>query len=130
MWKRLTGDSQIRWLGPEKGVIHLATAALVNAIWDLYAKREDKPLWQLVADMSAEEFVNCIDFRYLTDVITPDEAPGSVDHTNPVGLNGKRGCESTVTRPTRARLGGSATQMRRYGDSAVKGWRWDGQPSR
>lgn len=73
-WKMITGDSQLRWVGPEKGVIHLATAALVNAVWDLYAKVEQKPLWQLVADMSPEEMVSCVDFTYITDAITPEEA--------------------------------------------------------
>ena len=64
-WKIITGDSQLRWLGPEKGVIHLATAAIVNAVWDLFAKIEKKPLWQLLADMSPEELVKCIDFTYI-----------------------------------------------------------------
>lgn len=73
-WRRLVGDSQLRWLGPEKGVVHLATAAVVNAVWDLYAKMEGKPLWRLVADMSPEELVRCIDFTYITDAITPQEA--------------------------------------------------------
>src|SRR5690554_6834447 len=73
-WKMITGDSQLRWLGPEKGVIHLATGAIVNAVWDLYAKVEGKPLWKLLADMSAEELVRCIDFTYITDVITPEQA--------------------------------------------------------
>ena len=73
-WKMITGDSQLRWLGPEKGVIHLATGALVNAVWDLYAKAEGKPLWKLLADMSAEELVSCVDFTYITDAITPAEA--------------------------------------------------------
>lgn len=73
-WRYITGDSQLRWIGPEKGVIHLATAAVVNAVWDLYAKVEGKPLWQLVADMTPEEVVKCIDFRYITDALTPDEA--------------------------------------------------------
>ncbi|MFV0248160.1 MAG: L-fuconate dehydratase [Tenacibaculum sp.] len=73
-WKMITGDSQLRWLGPEKGVIHLATAAIVNAVWDLYAKVEKKPLWKLLADMSAEELVSCIDFTYITDVITAEQA--------------------------------------------------------
>ncbi len=73
-WKQITGDSQLRWLGPDKGVVHLATAAVVNALWDLYAKAEEKPLWQLLADMSPEELVRCIDFSYITDAITPDEA--------------------------------------------------------
>tara|TARA_R110000868_G_scaffold157160_2_gene384295 strand:+ start:4375 stop:5700 length:1326 start_codon:yes stop_codon:yes gene_type:complete len=73
-WKMITGDSQLRWLGPEKGVIHLATGAVVNAVWDLYAKVEKKPLWKLLADMSPEELVSCIDFTYITDAITPAEA--------------------------------------------------------
>ena len=73
-WRRITGDSQLRWVGPEKGVIHLATAAVVNAVWDLYAKSEGKPLWKLLVDMSPEEIVSCIDFRYTTDAITPEEA--------------------------------------------------------
>ncbi len=73
-WRHMTGDSQLRWVGPEKGVIHLATAAVVNAVWDLWAKQSGKPLWQLVAEMSPSEFLKCIDFRYLTDVLTPDEA--------------------------------------------------------
>ncbi|MFL6009681.1 MAG: L-fuconate dehydratase [Rubrobacteraceae bacterium] len=73
-WRRVTGDSQLRWVGPEKGVIHLATAAIVNAVWDLYAKSEGKPLWKLLVDMSPEELVRCVDFRYITDAITPEEA--------------------------------------------------------
>lgn len=74
MWRHLTSDSQLRWIGPDKGAMHLATGAVVNAIWDLWAKSEAKPVWKLVADMTPEQLVNCIDFRYLTDCITPDEA--------------------------------------------------------
>jgi L-fuconate dehydratase len=73
-WRRLTADSQLRWIGPEKGVIHLSTAALVNAVWDLRAKVEGKPLWKLLAGMSPEALVACIDFRYITDAIAPAEA--------------------------------------------------------
>jgi L-fuconate dehydratase len=73
-WRRITGDHQLRWVGPEKGVIHMATAAIVNAVWDLWAKVAGKPLWKLLADMSPEELVRCIDFRYITDALTPDEA--------------------------------------------------------
>nr|WP_299385882.1 L-fuconate dehydratase [Allomuricauda sp.] len=72
--KMIVGDSQLRWLGPEKGVIHLATGAMVNAMWDLYAKIQKKPLWQVLADMSPEELIRCIDFSYITDAITPEEA--------------------------------------------------------
>ncbi|MES3084292.1 L-fuconate dehydratase [Sphingomonas faeni] len=74
MWRHLTGDSQLRWIGPDKGAIHLATGAVVNAIWDLWAKAVGKPVWRLVADMTPEELVRTIDFRYLTDAITPDKA--------------------------------------------------------
>jgi L-fuconate dehydratase len=74
MWRRLVTDSQLRWLGPEKGVIHLATAAIVNAVWDLYAKLERKPLWKLLADMTPEQVVACIDFRYIEDALTGEEA--------------------------------------------------------
>src|SRR5207245_4833650 len=73
-WRRLASDSQLRWLGPEKGVIHLAMAAIVNAVWDLYAKAERKPVWKLLADMSPRQLVSCVDFRYITDALTPDEA--------------------------------------------------------
>lgn len=73
-WYAVTGDSQLRWTGPEKGVIHLATAGVVNAVWDLYAKHEGKPLWKLLADMTPEQTVRCIPFKYITDALTPDEA--------------------------------------------------------
>src|SRR5205823_6856730 len=73
-WRMITGDSHLRWLGPEKGVIHLATAAIVNAVWDLYAKAEGKPVWKLLSEMSIEQLVSCIDFRYITDALTPGEA--------------------------------------------------------
>lgn len=74
MWRHLTGDSQLRWIGPDKGAMHLATGAVVNAIWDLWAKAEGKPVWRLVADMTPEQLVRAIDFRYLTDAITPEQA--------------------------------------------------------
>lgn len=73
-WRHLTGDSQLRWIGPDKGAMHLATGAVVNAIWDLLAKQAAKPVWRLVADMPAEEIADIIDYRYLTDVLTRDEA--------------------------------------------------------
>jgi L-fuconate dehydratase len=73
-WRSLVSDTQLRWLGPEKGVIHLATAAVVNAVWDLWAKREGKPLWKLLVDLSPEELVGCVDFRYISDVVAPEEA--------------------------------------------------------
>src|SRR5438093_6135520 len=73
-WLRITSDSQVRWLGPEKGVIHLAAAALVNAVWDLCARAEDQPLWKLLVNMSSEQIVSCIPFRHITDALTPAEA--------------------------------------------------------
>ncbi|WP_437337144.1 L-fuconate dehydratase [Sorangium sp. So ce394] len=73
-WDEITGDSQLRWIGPEKGVIHLATAAIVNAAWDLRAKAAGKPLWKLLVDMTPEELVRCVSFRYITDALGPDEA--------------------------------------------------------
>jgi L-fuconate dehydratase len=73
-WRHVTSDSQLRWIGPEKGAIHLATAAIVNAVWDLWAKTENKPLWRLLADMTPEQIVACIDFRYITDALTAQQA--------------------------------------------------------
>ncbi|KAH7013312.1 enolase C-terminal domain-like protein [Ilyonectria destructans] len=80
-WRYLVSDSQLRWIGPEKGVIHLALGAVVNAVWDLWAKSLGKPVWRIVADMSPEEFVNCIDFRYITDALTPEEAIAMLKET-------------------------------------------------
>jgi L-fuconate dehydratase len=82
-WRHITGDSQLRWVGPEKGVIHMATGAVVNAVWDLYAKVEGKSLWRLLADMSPEALVRCIDFRYITDALTPAEALELLRHNAP-----------------------------------------------
>ena len=73
-WYSVAGDTQLRWLGPEKGVIHLATGALVNAVWDLYAKAEAKPLWKLLVDMTPEQLVSAIPFRYITDALTSKDA--------------------------------------------------------
>lgn len=73
-WRFITSDSQLRWIGPDKGAMHLATGAVVNAVWDLWAKQEGVPVWKLVARMSPAEIVKLIDFRYITDCITPQEA--------------------------------------------------------
>ncbi len=73
-WRHLNGDSQLRWIGPDKGAVHLALAAIVNALWDLYARSKGVPVWRLISGFSPEEFVRCIDFRYLTDALTPEEA--------------------------------------------------------
>lgn len=73
-WREITGDSQLRWMGPDKGVMHFAVGVIVNAVWDLWAKVEGKPLWRLLADMTPEEIVKCIDFRYISDALTAQEA--------------------------------------------------------
>ena len=72
--RTLTDDSQLRWLGPEKGVIHMAIGAVINAVWDMAARRAGKPVWRLIADMTPEQIVGMVDFRYLTDALTRDEA--------------------------------------------------------
>jgi L-fuconate dehydratase len=94
--RQLTGDSQLRWLGPEKGIIHMATGAVLNALWDLRAKREGKPVWKLLADLSPAEIVDLVDFRYLSDALTRDEAldilraaePGRADREQALRANG------------------------------------------
>lgn len=73
-WRHLTSDSQLRWIGPEKGAMHLATGAVVNAVWDLLAKQAGKPVWRMVSEMSPEEIADIVDYRYLTDVLNRDEA--------------------------------------------------------
>ena len=74
IYRELIGDSQLRWLGPEKGIMHMAIGAVINALWDLRARRDGLPLWKLLAGLSSEELVDLIDFRYLTDALTPDDA--------------------------------------------------------
>ena len=74
LYRKLTGDSQLRWVGPEKGVIHLAAAAVINAVWDLWSRLHGKPVWQLICEMSPEQLISCIDFRYMTDAVTPGQA--------------------------------------------------------
>ncbi|HZQ81429.1 MAG TPA: enolase C-terminal domain-like protein [Gaiellaceae bacterium] len=73
-WRSLTSEDQLRWLGPEKGVIHLATGAIVNAVWDLWAKREGKPLYRLLIDLEPRQLVDAIDFRYIDDALSPADA--------------------------------------------------------
>ena len=73
-YRRLTQDPQLRWIGPEKGIMHMATGAVVNAVWDLWARREKKPIWKLLADLTPQQIVDAIDFMWITDALTPDEA--------------------------------------------------------
>ena len=73
-WRSLTNESQLRWIGPEKGAVHLAVAAIINGLWDLWGKIEGKPVWKLLSDMTPEEIVSLIDFRYLSDALTKGDA--------------------------------------------------------
>ena len=82
-WKLITGDSQLRWVGPEKGVIHLATAAVVNAVWDLRAKRSGKPLWRLLCEMEPDELASVIDYRYIDDVLSAPDVAGVLRANRP-----------------------------------------------
>ena len=127
----MVGDSQLRWIGPEKGAIHLATAAVVNAVWDLVAKRAGKPLWRLLADMTPAQIVSLVDFRYLTDALTPEEALALLEAAGA----GPRGADGgaprpTATRPTRRRSAGWATTTRRSGGSRARRWPTAGRGSR
>src|SRR5881394_475651 len=80
-WLSITSDSQVRWLGPEKGAIHLAAGAIVNAVWDLYARAERKPVWKLLVDMSPAQLVSCVPFRHITDALTVAEATGILERS-------------------------------------------------
>ena len=114
LWRRLTNHSQLRWLGPEKGLIHLATAAIVNALWDLSAKTAGKPLWRLIVDLSPEELVALVDFRYLSDVLDRDEALDRLRALAPdQGRRGSPSCSATGIRRTSRRRAGSGTPSRR-----------------
>src|SRR6516162_11614450 len=91
-WHHITtGDSQLRWIGPEKGAIHLATAAIVNAVSDLWANFRGKPVWKLLVDMSPQELVRCLDFSYVTDALTPEEAHAMLERN--ISLKAERESE-------------------------------------
>ena len=125
-WRHVTGDSQLRWLGPEKGVIHLATAAVVNAIWDLHARSEGKPLWKLLADMRPEQLVGCVDFRHISDALTPEHALEILSAAEPT----RGGREAEMRRDgfpayttSTAWLGYSEDEMRGLArDAIAAGW--------
>jgi L-fuconate dehydratase len=121
-WRTLVHDSQLRWLGPEKGVMHMAVAAVVNALWDLKAKRAGKPLWKLLADMTPEQLVDLVDFRYLTDALTREEAlellhaarPGRAEREAALRA---RGYPAYTTTP--GWLGYDDAKLRRLSEQAV-----------
>ncbi len=91
LWRELVHDSQLRWLGPEKGIMHMAVGAVVNALWDLRAKRAGLPLWQLLSGMTPEEIVDLVDFRYLTDALTREQALEILRHAEP-GRSERQAC--------------------------------------
>ena len=122
----VAGDCQLRWVGPEKGVVHLATAAIINALWDLWAKKEGKPVWKLLVDMSPEELVRCVDFTFITDALTPQEAiamlrraaPGKAAREQQMLDEGYPGYTTAA-----GWLGYSEEKMRRLAREAVEaGW--------
>ena len=122
----VAGDCQLRWVGPEKGVVHLATAAIINALWDLWAKKEGKPVWKLLVDMSPEELVRCVDFTFITDALTPQEAiamlrraaPGQAAREQQMLDEGYPGYTTAA-----GWLGYSEEKMRRLAREAVEaGW--------
>ena len=88
--RRLVGDSPLRWLGPERGVVHMAVGAVINACWDLAARRARKPLWLFLADLAPEQLVSLVDFRYLSDALTPDEAREMLERAAPGRENRKK----------------------------------------
>jgi len=125
--RSLTNDSQLRWLGPEKGVMHMAIGAVVNAAWDMAARHRGKPVWRLIADMSPEQIVDLIDFRYITDALTPAEAlailraaaPGKAERI--AALN-SLGYPAYTTSP--GWLGYSDEKLARRARRSVQRWRW------
>jgi L-fuconate dehydratase len=126
-WRDITkGENQLRWLGPDKGVMHLATAAIVNAVWDLWAKSEHKPVWKLLMDMSPEELVRCLDFRFVSDALTPEEALAILRRN--YGGRAARGAEMRqhgypAYTTSAGWLGYSEEKMRRLAREAVEeGW--------
>ena len=126
VWKSVTGESQLRWVGPEKGVIHLASAAIINAIWDLYSKAVKKPVWQVLADMSPEDTVKLVDWTYLSDALDPAEAlerlqekfSGRTERTKHMMSNGYPAYTTSA-----GWLGYSDEKMRQLcADALAEGW--------
>lgn len=120
--RELTHDSQLRWLGPEKGVMHMAAGAVINAAWDLAAKRAGQPVWEFLASMSPEQIVDMVDFRYLTDALTREEALGILRAAEPgragrAALLRERGYPAYTTSP--GWLGYSDEKLARLSKEAV-----------
>lgn len=119
-WHLMTGDSQLRWLGPEKGVVHLAAAAVINAVWDLYAKAEGKPLWKLLSDMTPEQIVAVVPFRYITDAITKGEAVEMLSKLQESRPHREERFWPAVIRHIRRLPAGWVIRMKRSGRSFAK----------
>jgi L-fuconate dehydratase len=122
----LAQEPQLRWLGPEKGILHMATGAVVNAVWDLWARQEGKPLWKLLVDLSPEELVGCIDFTWITDALTPAEAVAilSAKESGKAGREAEMRAKGYPAYTTSAGwLGYSDDKVRRLSQEAVAaGW--------
>jgi L-fuconate dehydratase len=121
--RSLTNDSQLRWLGPEKGVMHMAIGAVVNAAWDMAGRYAAKPVWRLIADMSPEQIVDLIDFRYISDALTPSEALGILrsaegGKAERIATLRSRGYPAYTTSP--GWLGYSDEKLARLASQAVK----------
>lgn len=120
--RELSSDSQIRWLGPDTGVFHMGIGAVLNALWDLFAKARNVPLWKLLADMSPEEIVAAIDFRYISDAITPSEALAILKRAKAQKLRMKRFCVLKDYLPIQLLLAGLDIAMRKCSTLQSKQW--------
>jgi L-fuconate dehydratase len=112
--RELSSDSQLRWLGPDTGVFHMGAGAVLTALWDLFAKQRGVPLWKLLADLTPEEIVAAIDFRYISDALSPAEALDLLKKSRSVLKQPtKQNCETWEFRPTPQHQAGSAIAMKK-----------------
>ncbi len=118
--RTLIGDSPLRWLGPECGVVHMAIGAVLNACWDLAARRAGQPLWRYLASLEPAQVTDLVDFRYLSDALTRQDALDLLEGERPARPSGSRSSNATATRPTRPRRAGSATPTTSSPSCAVR----------
>ncbi len=122
--RAMTWDGQLRWLGPEKGVMHMAIGAVVNAAWDLRSRLEGAPLWQILSELDPEEIVRQIDFTYIDDAMDARGSPRAARGSRRTVVPSGPPCSSGMGwPPTRPRPGGSATTTPRWSDSCERRWR-------
>jgi L-fuconate dehydratase len=126
-WREVTGDSQLRWMGPDKGVMHFAVGVIVNAVWDLWAKVAEKPLWLLLADMTPAETVKCIDFRYINDALTPQDALEILEQSCRRETSVFSSCGKQGFRHTQHQRGGWAIATKSCADCVAKVYNVDGR---